>query len=125
MDCAVFDQHSVDERDRIFLFVSRRNARDRGWNYFADRVGGRDLRTIFPSPRGTLALDLCGNGDDRALLQYLRVDRATFPEGARPESFGTNTDRATIVTQLVVLALFVLLTIIAAIRFRGEQVRAA
>ena len=36
------------------------------------------------------------NGDDRALLQYLRVDRATFPEGARPESFGTNTDRAAI-----------------------------
>ena len=37
----------------------------------------------------------------------------------------TQTEPPFAVTQLVVLALFVLLTIIAAIRFRGEQVRAA
>ena len=96
MDRPVSDHHSLDEPDRIFLSVSWCDTRDRGWNYFADRVGGRDRRPIRPSSCWCLALDLRGHGDDLALSECLRFDRATLSEGAGPQSFGPDAIRTTI-----------------------------
>src|SRR6266516_1027368 len=96
MDRPVSDHHRLDEPDRIFLSVSRCDTRDRCRNHFFVSVGGRDRRPIFPSSCWRLALDLRGHGDDLALSECLRSDRATLSEGAGPESFGANTDRAAI-----------------------------
>ncbi len=96
MDRVVSDQHSGDKRNRIFLPVSRCHARDRRRNHLSGRVGSRDRRTIRSSSRRSLALDLCGDGDDLPLLECFRSSRATLSKSAGPESFGAHAVRTAI-----------------------------
>src|SRR6266852_472872 len=96
MDPRVSDQHGGDERDGIFLSVSRPYASDHRRNYLAGLAGSCDPRALCASPWWTLALDLCGVRDDRTLLGCLRSGRATLSKGAGTEGNGAYTVRAAI-----------------------------
>jgi len=85
-----------------------------------------DLCSLRPATRQGLAPWLRSQRGDCAVPECVRIDRAAFHEGAGAESNGADGVRTALFgAQIVCMALFVVLGIGAAIKFRSEAVRTA
>ena len=87
----------------------------------AGAAGDRLYRALRHEAFRRLALDLCGDGDDRALFQHLRADYPELPQdsGLDGAGAGQSAIRTGVrVVQGIVLLFFVLVIIGAVRRFR-------
>ena len=119
LDQNLSHHHRRHQRDRLlsgrtFYAVPRRR------HHLTDRAVHRHLRPLRLTASGFWRADLCDHRDDGGIFECLRTDRPAVPESAKKAEIAapTQTEPPFKLTQVTVLAIFVVLTLIATIRFR-------